>query len=203
MLNGWATLAGAIAIVYAAKVGANTFNSWRRQKQEERRMDAAERILTLAYRLRHNLEAIRSPFISGGELAGAEERLKNDDNRLWVELEDSRKRRFTSAQVVKLRLAHFSDETNEVWALRPVARAYFGPQIEERLQDLWQCHVEVSAAADSYADTDGGDRDFEIQLRRELYSGGTPNPMNETIATTIAGLERELLPVIRSNPDVD
>ena len=63
MLSGIATFAGALAVVYAAKVGANTFDSWKRQKQEERRMDAAEKILTLAYELRYTLAGIRSPLI--------------------------------------------------------------------------------------------------------------------------------------------
>lgn len=198
MLQGWATLAGVIAVVYAARVGSNTFEAWRRQKQEERRMDAAEQILTFAYRLRDNLRAIRSIGIVGGELAKAEVELTSDPDHLLNSMDKQRRDRATVSQVVKMRLAHFGPETAEVWKLQPTARALFGSEVEARLNDLWQCHVNISVAADEYADVEEN-REYARQVRRDLFSSGEPNPINETIATAITALELELLPVIRAN----
>lgn len=198
MLQGWATLVGAGAVIYAAKVGSNTFGAWKRQKQEERRMDAAERILTLAYRLRHNLEAIRNSGIFSGEVERAETALKAADDRLWTNLDVDRQRKATTAQVIRQRLSHFQNEIQEVWSLKPMARAFFGPEVEERLHDLWDCHVRVSSAADDYPDA-GNDNEFTKEVKRDLFRSGQPNPINDTVATAITALELELLPVIRSD----
>lgn len=198
MFQGWATLAGVLAVIYAARVGSNTFEAWRRQKQEERRMEAAEQILTLAYRLRHNLVAIRSRHMSGGELANAELALKNSPDNLWNKLDDGRQRRAISAQVVRTRLVNFQDDMNEIWTRKPTALALFGPEIEARLDDLWRCHTDAAAAADDYADL-GDDRETAIQLSRDMFSHGQPNPIDEKIAMAITALELLMLPVIRAN----
>ena len=49
MLSGVGTIIGAGTVLDAALIGRNTFKDWRRQKQEERRMAAAEQLLVIAY----------------------------------------------------------------------------------------------------------------------------------------------------------
>src|SRR3546814_15956255 len=76
MLSGWATLFGAGAVVYAAHKGSDTFKLWRRQKNEERRIELAEQVLTLAYKLRRAIEGIRSPAMWAEEINAVHDELR-------------------------------------------------------------------------------------------------------------------------------
>jgi hypothetical protein len=165
-------------VIYAECVGKSTFTDWKRQKQEERRMDATERILTLAYRLRHNLDAVRHINIAGGELAKAEAALKASPDYVWDSMESARLQRSTSAMVVKQRLAQCHPETQEVWSLRPIALAIFGPSVDLKLHDLWLCHTEVAAAAEIFSEV-LDDRNLFNQLRAQMFSTGRPMPLTK------------------------
>jgi hypothetical protein len=81
-MQAWAGFTQAGAVVFVAYKGADAFNAWRRQKIEERRIDAAERILTLAYRVRRALSSIRSPMMWASALEHAEKSLINEGHTL-------------------------------------------------------------------------------------------------------------------------
>ena len=78
MLQGWGTLIGAVAVFWAAKKGADTFDSWKRQKVAERKLEQAERILMATYKARRALSFVRGIMMDGRELDAAEEKLKVD-----------------------------------------------------------------------------------------------------------------------------
>jgi len=82
MLQGLGTLLGAGAVLVAAKLGANTFRSWKREKLAEKHIDQATLILTAAYRARRALGYVRGIMMWGHELTTAEEKLK--ENRDWA-----------------------------------------------------------------------------------------------------------------------
>lgn len=152
MLSGSATLAGAGAVIYAARVGANTFASWKRQKVEERRMDAAERILTLGYRLRSDFRDVRRRGIMAYETAAAEKRL--DETIVdWRSKEDAEKQRLTTAQTIMNRLWAHKEDWQQIWELKPTALALFGREVEADLQKFWEQYVA---------------RSFRIELRGGL-----------------------------------
>lgn len=75
-LQAIAGFASAAAIIYAARKGLNTFAQWRRQRQADRQIAVAERVLTLVYRAKDAFRAIRSPAVFSGELSQAEESLE-------------------------------------------------------------------------------------------------------------------------------
>jgi hypothetical protein len=81
-MQAWAGFAQTVAIVYVANRGVDALQTWRRQKIAERKLETAERVLTLAYRLRIAFEGIRHPAMSGSELAAAEQFIK--DNGDWL-----------------------------------------------------------------------------------------------------------------------
>ena len=72
VLQGIGQIGAGVAIAFAAYVGRDTFSDWKRQKQEERRIEIAERVLTLAYRLRYDFHSVRAPLIDESELDEAE-----------------------------------------------------------------------------------------------------------------------------------
>lgn len=75
MLSGWAAWAGVAAVLYAANRGASVFASWKRQKLEERRMETAERILAVTYKLDRAFPSIRGPFSTASESKQADKML--------------------------------------------------------------------------------------------------------------------------------
>jgi hypothetical protein len=78
MLQGFGTLIGAGAVIYAAKKGADTYESWKKQKVAERRRDQAERILTAVYKARRALRYVRGVMMWGHELGSGPIKLLAD-----------------------------------------------------------------------------------------------------------------------------
>jgi hypothetical protein len=136
-MQAWAGFAQAAAIAFAAWKAADTFRSWRKQKIEERRIEEAERILTLAYRIRSALSGIRSPLMNGFELVSAEERLKKDNSNFETFPANQRKR-YTYQQAVYNRIERHSGDWNDLVAIIPVAIALFGQEMEPQLDSLWK-----------------------------------------------------------------
>lgn len=198
MLGGWATLAGAGAVAYAAWVGRNTFDAWKRQKIEERRIDAAERILTLGYRLRYNLQSVRAAFIPNNELQAAEDFFKKERAQEWEMASNAEKDRWRTAQAYLNRLNHHRADWEEVWTLKPIALAFFGQDTEQGLHELWRQYRGIGISADAFASDDGSNAQFSTKLRQEMWGNADDNPVVQAIEAAVAKLEGELLPVIRS-----
>lgn len=198
MLTGVGTLASAVAIGTAAMVGRNTFDLWRRQRQEERRIDAAEKIMTLAYRLKDDLEPVRRPMIQAYELEAARENLEKNDE-WWSGLTDVQKRRATVGQAILQRIERHPEDWQDIWALKPLALAYFGAPVDHPLLAFWRMHAEVTNAAIAYREADWeDDPSFSQQLRAKMTSSAKDDVMGGNIASAVAKLEEELLPVLRA-----
>jgi hypothetical protein len=196
MLQAWGTLLGVAAVVYAAWRAGNTFNAFRRQKQEERRMDAAHTLLTFAYKFQQRLLGVRSPGISGFEMTAATNQLKEsyEGYSLKSELEQ---RQLTVAQVILTRLNADRNLWNEIWEHIPTARALFGEKAEKSLRELWAAFVNVQVSAEAYGEDSLTDPEFTKSLRRDLYGHGADNPVTLQIAGAVAELEELLLRFIR------
>lgn len=195
MLSGIGTLIGAGAVVGAAWVGRATFRSWKAQRVEERRMDAAERILTLAYRLRYAFNSVRGRGIFEFETKAAEEKLDANVSD-WRSKEQGEQGRMTTAQVILNRLNSRREDWQEIWTLKPVALALFGSEVETSLHAFWTHYVAVEVSASGYAEDDGTDKDFSKSIRRDLF-GGKDDEVGPGVETAIASLEAQLLPILR------
>lgn len=205
MLQGTGSWAGAAAIVFAAWKGSQTFSSWRRQKQEERRIEVADRILTLAYKLRRNFAGVRSPLIRSYEL----DRARVDLEKAGLGFDDppdARQRRFQTAQAILNRLQQHNDDWSRIFELMPLARAYFGESGESHLQKLWEQYVSVVVAAESYGDAheDTGrdqDREFARGVRRDMFATAPAGEdrVAQGVDAAVAALEGLLTPILRSD----
>lgn len=196
MLQGWGSWAAAVAVLYATWRAGDALTNFRRQKQEERRIEAAHNILTFAYRFKRTLAGARSALVSGYEIHLAEEKLKENYPN-WDMLCDAEKRRLKTAQAAITRLSDQHDVFGRVFEHMPLARALFGEQAEGDLQAHWSAYVSVQVAAEGYAEDTGHDPEFTIKLRRELWGGGDNNEVTQQVDKSVRSLEELLLPIIR------
>lgn len=197
-LQGIGALAQAAAIVIAACLASNTFNSWRKQKLAERRSEQAERILTATYKVRRGLSRIRNPFMLDHELYAAEEKLKADGK--WPEYPGEQRRMKTQLAYYNRLNATLEDRV-ELEQCQPMARALFGEDIElaietlNRQANLVQYYVDAKALHRELED-----RGFYEKIDAAIYEGypyDAPNEMDETIAAQVRQIEDRLVPVLR------
>jgi len=204
-MQAWAGFTQAGAVAFVGWKGANVFKTWRRQKIEERKMDAAERILTLTYRLRRAFTVIRSPMMWAGALDAAEKRLREAGVTL-DSLPELKRKNMIYHQAMLDRINSFEAEWAEIGAVTPIAAALFGKVVEEQLELLWRQRGAVAVASESYADDRGQDNEFTAQLRADMWEGmgkhnGAGDRITEIIDGVVTKVEAALLPVLREDAE--
>lgn len=201
-MQAWAAFLAAFAVIYAARKGAATYADWLRQKQTERQMDAAERVLRLVYTLKRAFAAIRSPGIFEGETVRAQAKLAESYPGYSTSTPERRKR-LETAQVFLNRIHQHEKEWAELHACLPIAKAYFGDGLEAAIEKLWQQQVAVSVAAEMYAE-ENNDKEFEAELRADLWQvhGGArlaKDKVGAAIREAVEQVEALLVPILRSH----
>lgn len=218
MLSGWATLFGAGAVVYAAHKGADTFKQWRRQKNEERRIELAEDILTLAYKLRRAIEGIRSPAMWAEEINSVHDELA-EKGIINDQTPEGHKSILATAQATLSR----SNANKALWdtllETMPTAKAVFGDEVESELNEFWAVRGKMIASAQGYARlihqvAPRSEEEQEAQMKRQgrlegvIWSGGdiwagkdgeAVDEVGDAINRMVEQLEATLLPIIRSD----
>lgn len=191
---------GAIAVIAAAIIGSRTFNSWKRQKLAERHIEQAERILTAAYKVRRSLSRVRSPAMWGHETDVAEEQLKA--NGQWEKVyPESERKSLATAQAYYNRLNSTRDDQRELEECQPMARAFFGENLEKAIEKLnhqfWTVKVYVDA---NHKDKTGSDPDFRRKIESTIWEGypsAEKNEVDQIIAAQIRLIEEICVPVLR------
>ncbi len=199
-MQAWAGFAGAGAVLWVGLKGADTYRLWLLQKQTERRIAVAERILTLTYRLKRAFTAIRSPASFGHEHAAAEGILKDQDS--YAVMGSDQKKRAQLSQIILTRIRSYKDDWDELFACLPLARAFFGQPIEEALEKLWRQQVSISVSAEMYWD-DQPDPDFKKKLESDFWEGFSErrieaDEVGKNIKDAVAVIESAMLPVLAS-----
>ena len=116
-MSGWAAWAGVGAVIYTAN---RAFSTYRRQKQEDRRIEAAEEILSFAYKFKRTLTGARSPGILAHELARAEKTLVESWNG-WEHKEAREQERLKTAQAMYQRPIDNNPTWSQIFDLMPRA----------------------------------------------------------------------------------
>jgi hypothetical protein len=200
LLQGVGTLFGAIAVFSAGLYGANTYKRWRRQKIDERRFEFAERIAVAAYNARRQLSYIRQPFLSNFEIDAAEQRLKSANVDLPSQKESWRT--YVTVEVYSHRMEQARDTLLDLHTCIPVARALFGQELEEALEELGKHFNSIR----TYLDIKQGynpntdDLGFGLQMHAVLTTGHRidgSNEMDDAITKQFAVVERICLPILR------
>jgi hypothetical protein len=197
-MQAWAGFANAAVIAFAAYKGAQTFQSWLKQRQTERRIAVAERILTFAYRAKDTFRSMRSPAIFGGEVTRAKEMLKDEDE--YQNKPEGERKLMETAQVMLSRVGKESALWHELFECLPLARAFFGDEVEGGLRSIWAQHSKIWASIHTYTDAD---RDFRRNCEADFWAyAGDLRPQGDVVGkavdAAVADIERVLLPVITS-----
>lgn len=200
MVQGVATVVGAGAVLVAAKIGADTFGAWRRQKVAGRKIDQAERILTAAYNARRGLRYVRRPMMLGYELTAAETKLRAE-GEVYDNQPEARQKRLVTAQAFFDRINGTREDREELSKCLPMARALFGVELENAIERLDQQYWIIQVDAESLIDDDGSDREFTKKARRGMYdikpSDGDVNEVTAAIDGAIEIIENTCLPALR------
>jgi hypothetical protein len=200
MIQGLGTLGGAVAVFAAAKLG---LSAWRHQKLAERNRDQAEVILQAAYNARRALGYLRSPLMSGSELAAAEKELNTDQPTWRDSIVEEKQKRLITAQAYYMRANRLLDERTKLADCLPMARALFGEELEKAIETLHQQFRIVLIYADEYVDDfNGTNRDFSMEIRRALFASngrtaGNHNEVSDAVEKSIKVIEKWCLPPLR------
>jgi hypothetical protein len=202
MIQGLGTVAGVGAVVWAAGEGRSTFDEWRTQKITERKQTQAERILTATYKAQRALVAVRSPMMWQHELNAAEASISEND--WWKSKTSTHQKRLTEAQAYHNRLNHTKDNQLELDQCLPMARALFGEELEQAIKELHRQFWNLRVDAEFYGDDeDRRNTAFSDKIERALRDApsleGEINEVSDTIAKSVATIERICLPVLRDD----
>src|SRR5262249_11775350 len=135
---GWTqllTIAGFIITIVIAIGGFRTFNRWKREKIEEKRIETAIEALALVYESKFVFDHIRSPMAFGYEWADM------PDN--YGEPRDERGSFYAVLKRIKANKEFF----DRAWKMQVRCTALFGPHLEEifLLVHRARRQIEVSA----------------------------------------------------------
>jgi hypothetical protein len=149
------------------RIGIRTFNRWRREKIEEKRIEVAIDALAAAYKSKFVFEYIRGAFIPAHEFQDMPERAGESDS-------DRRRREGTYA--VLKRIERNQDFFHHVWELQPKFMAVFGEKTGEIFDLLHAARRDIQVACDMVAWMTEPERDNKeewellIQLRQDIWS---------------------------------
>ena len=199
MLSGIGTIGGAVARVVVAFLGRSAVTDFERQRQAERKIEHAEKALTVAYQLQSAIQAIRSPMSTASELEKSREEIEKND---WFNsLADNKKQRAIQANVFYQRIRSFQEFYDAGLSTLPFVKAYFGNDAEKSLRELIRARQSVGVYADAYMRDEGIEPEHTRTVASYIWEGGINpdglDPIKSKTDAAIEQLESVLLPVIK------
>jgi hypothetical protein len=192
---------GAGAVVFAAIVGSSTYKTWLKQKQTERKLHAAEQVLTIAYKARAAIKEVRSPFSAAYELERAKAKLieahGDDLNALPKEKFD----RFVSSQSIYSRIEAHSDLWEEIYAGMALAFVLLDSSVEASLEQLTRQVGKVQVAAQIYPEAmNTPDDELLPKLRKDIWAMATPgdDQIGLAVDEAVRSIEAAVRPLLHA-----
>ncbi len=204
-MQAWAGFGGAGAVVYAAVVGSKTYRTWLLQKQTERKLHAAEQVLTVVYRVRSAIENVRAAFMPAYELEAAERKLVEGLGDELKSVTEAQRQNLITAQAMLMRIARYNDTWDELPANMAFAFAFLDASVEASLKLLFRQVIIIQNAAQTYGQhqaSEGNteDQQFVVGLRRDMWGGF--EQVNDRVGTAVAkavtDIEAVVRPILRS-----
>jgi hypothetical protein len=205
MLAGTAAwIAAPLTILGAALIGKSAVKDWRAEKVVSREIEAGESVLSAAYRARDAIDGIRARWTASAELQGAENAL-NEANAEFDVLGDDGKKAYVRRAVFYRRADYFKDDFNAVFDAIPLAKIYFGDEVEAALRNFPKARQRILSSADMLPMMVGpagaDDQAVLKQINRDLYGKWQEDDVDEVGALVTEGiskLERQILPKLKS-----
>jgi hypothetical protein len=202
-MQAWAGFANAAVIGWAAVKGSSTLKTWLAQRQLDRKLSAAERLLPYAYRAREAFHSIRNPMSGAGEVAEVQRSLATQYED-YDNMEGGRRQRLQTSQTAVARIAHHAELWSELSDLLPLARMYFGDQAENKFRDIWRQRQKLWASAMVYPDIDRRqNKELVERCEADFWEGyGAHNGAGDLISAAldeiVAYAEAQLRPLLSS-----
>lgn len=190
-LNQLLTVIGLLITVGIATAGFRSFEKWKREKIEERRIDIALEALSVAYEARFIFDSIRSPMSYEAE---------------WKEMqgiEDPGKRlRAGPFFAVLKRLEHHYDYFGRVWKLQPRFMAMFGKDAADVFMKLHAARREIEVSAGMLMHSIAREEPFRDDKFRKQLENDVSNidhgadRIKPKVDAFIEGIEKHCQPVV-------
>lgn len=201
VLSGAGTVLGAATVLIAAILGSKTYDSWRRQRLSERRIEQAERILTATYKARRGLSMVRSIMMLPHEIDAAEESLKASGEWDKIIGGQNEQHKFAVAQAYYNRLNSTKDVRLALEECQPMARALFGERLETAIETLNRQFGTVQIYVDAnLRERATGQSDLRKKINEAIFQGfpsADENEMDKTIADQVKVIEDICVPVLQ------
>jgi hypothetical protein len=199
---GWTqllTLCGlAISALFAFK-GLRTFDKWRLEQLEQRKIDVALDALSMAYESKYVFEHIRSRLSTSAEW--------QDMPEIKDESATERMRRGSYYAILK-RMEHHRDFFDRAWKLQPKFMAVFGPTSEGIFTLLHKARVAIEGSCETLMwefkeQPDRRDRDNHdlwVQMRADIWASRGPRAERDKVGRDldefVSKIEARCRPVI-------
>jgi hypothetical protein len=160
---GWTqllTLIGFGITIIIAIGGFRTFDRWRREKLEERKIELAFELMALAYESKFVFEAIRSPASFGHEWQDMEKR-EGESQADW----DARGPYYATLK----RINNNKDFFERIFKAQPKFMAVFGEQAERVFLQLHKARREIEVSAQMLGWREGFNFEQQEKMRRDIW----------------------------------
>jgi hypothetical protein len=190
-LNHVLTLVGFAITTAIAYAGFKTFDKWKREKIEEKRIEIALEALALAYEAGFVFEGIRSPMSFEGE---------------WAEMKgvDDPEMRRTAGPFFAIlnRIDRNKDYFDRVWKMQPRFMAVFGKDAADVFRKMHQARTDVAVSARMLLQAAArgepyNDRKFREKLENAIWNvDKDADEVGHKVSEFVAGIEKRCMPVV-------
>jgi len=188
------TVIGFVITIGLAFAGLKTFDKWKREKIEERRIETAIDALALAYESKIVFRSIRSSMSNSNEY----KEMPASDG----ETEQKRTLR-GSYWVVGKRIYENKDYFDRVWKLQPLVMAIFSEEMEDIFGKLHEARAMIQVASqtlswDAPPSSTVENIALQKQMRIDLWGGGSNDTdrVQRSLDEFRKGIERVCKPVV-------
>jgi hypothetical protein len=179
------TLLGIIVTGAIAAFGFRTFEKWKREKIEERRIEVAIDALAIAYEAKFVFESVRSPFIRSYEYEGG----YTEADSVRITLRDGQK----GPYAVLKRLEQHEDFFTRIRKVEPVFMAIFGRETESIFKRLYEARTLLEHQAQGLFEEeryetdpkDIGARDRKRELRASVFASADEKKKDDKIGDLV------------------
>jgi hypothetical protein len=176
MLQGIGGILGAAAVSFAAYLGYKSFETWGKQKLDERRIEQAERILSATYSFQSAIYAVRTSI------------LVFETTSKFVDLVNILDWKKHFRELYSEQIDLIKDVYNNLAECRPIGRSLFGDKIDRSIGSLCSVYYLVKSSINIvYADhTDFNDPALDSAKRNiQQGLGGIKNEVDKDIVENV------------------
>lgn len=189
---GWTqvlTIVGFGISIIIAVAGFRTFERWRREKIEERRIEVGIDALAIAYEAKFVFQAIRARLIQPHEYDDASDAIGDGEVTYPIALREGQR----GAYAVLKRIEAHEGFFEKVYKIEPRFLAIFGTQAEEIFASLYGARIQLESAAQLLFDeeriehdpNDIHTRNKKRELRATIFRGPTEDKQRDEVGELV------------------